>query len=484
MNLRWTDAGRAALASSQHVGSAAVKLIHLAIGDGQGAGGAGDDGRTALRSERHRAALAADTSVSGKIAARADFEPDAAHDVTEAGIFATVGDPPGAAFLAMYWSDSGTVAAKAAVGTKLAIAAVIEFQNAAADVTAEVSATVTFGNVDEATDGKFGTTRYASQTETETGTAGNRAVTPKGLKAAIGKVAAFLLGKAATDGTIYQLKGKAGGGLLAEKRTLPNASTTQKGIVELADDAEAKKGTDAARAVTPKALKAATDALSVPDATTSQKGVVELATGDEAKAGTDTAKAVTPAGLKAGVAALPSDLASKVPKAGSADKTYVIKRAKSSSGGGLSIVEAVFRRYVTIGAHNFTVPAGVTRLRVMLIGAGGGGGGGGRHHGVTPTNNGSAGGDSKISRGSSDLALASGGGGGTSARFSSPGRGGAGRVDGSDGQGRKAGRGGTGGTGGAGLTIAGAGAGEYGAGGRGGNGAYPYFAMLSGNSRV
>ncbi|MXY18301.1 MAG: hypothetical protein F4Y57_15275, partial [Acidobacteria bacterium] len=334
MNLRWTDAGRAALASSQHVGSAAVKLTHLAIGDGQGAGGAGDDGRTALRSERHRAALAADTSVSGKIAARADFEPDAAHDVTEAGIFATVGDPPGAAFLALYWSDSGTVAAKAAGGTKLAIAAVIEFQNAAADVTAEVSATVTFGNVDEATDGKFGTTRYASRSEVETGTAGNRAITPKGLKAAIGKVAAFLLGKAATDGTIYQLKGKAGGGLLAEKRTLPNASTTQKGIVELATDAEAKKGTD-------------------------------------------TARAVTPAGLKAGVAALPSDLASKVPAAGSADKAYVIKRAKSSSGGGLSIVEAVFRRYVTVGTYDFTVPAGVTRLRVLLIGGGGGGGGGG-----------------------------------------------------------------------------------------------------------
>ncbi len=470
MNLRWTDAGRAALASAQHVGSAAVKLTHFAIGDGSGAGGAGDDNRAALRNERHRAALSADTSASarGRIAARADFEPDAAHDVTEAGIFATVGDPPGAAFLALYWSDSGTVAAKAANGTKLAIAAVIEFQNAAADVTAEVSATVTFGNVDEATDGKFGTTRYASQTETETGTAGNRAITPKALKAAIGKVAAFLLGKAATDGTIYQLKGKAGGGLLAEKRTLPNASTTQKGIVELATDAEAKAGTDTARAVTPKALKATTDALNVPSApatattsakgivelatdaeakagtdtaravtpkalkattdalnvpsapataTTSAKGIVELATTTEAKSGTDTSRAVTPAGLKAGVKALPSDLASKVPAAATADKTYVIKRAKSSSGGGLSIVEAVFRRYVTIGTHNFTVPAGVTRLRVLLVG-GGGGGQGGVQIATEPDSTrhsawgarGGAGGQSSVRRGSSILASAGGGG--------------------------------------------------------------------------
>jgi len=41
----------------------------------------------------------------------------------------------------------------------------------------------------------------------------------------------------------------------------PNASTTTKGIVELATNAEATTGTDAARAVTPAALQAALDAL-------------------------------------------------------------------------------------------------------------------------------------------------------------------------------------------------------------------------------
>ena len=60
--------------------------------------------------------------------------------------------------------------------------------------------------------------------------------------------------------------------------------------------------------MTPKGLKAATDALNVPaapaNASTTQKGIVELATADEAKKGTDGDRAVTPKGLKAALAAL------------------------------------------------------------------------------------------------------------------------------------------------------------------------------------
>ena len=94
-------------------------------------------------------------------------------------------------------------------------------------------------------------------------------------------------------------------------------------------------------------------------------------------------------------------------------------------------MEAVFRRYVTIGTHDFTVPAGVTRLRVLLVGAGGGGGGastcgtrdytdqipehGGDYSEFEGCNSGAAGvaGEaSSVRRGAAALASAAGGAGG------------------------------------------------------------------------
>ena len=70
---------------------------------------------------------------------------------------------------------------------------------------------------------------------------------------------------------------------------LPDASTTDKGIVELATRAEAAARTDTERAVTPDAL---------PLGTTSQEGLLALADNDETDAGTNASKAVTPAGLE------------------------------------------------------------------------------------------------------------------------------------------------------------------------------------------
>lgn len=70
------------------------------------------------------------------------------------------------------------------------------------------------------------------------------------------------------------------------------ASATQQGIVELATDAETQTGTDATRAVTPASLAATT-------ATATRAGVVELATSAETITGTDDARAVTPADLAA-----------------------------------------------------------------------------------------------------------------------------------------------------------------------------------------
>ncbi|MGX4726167.1 gp53-like domain-containing protein [Pseudomonas corrugata] len=70
----------------------------------------------------------------------------------------------------------------------------------------------------------------------------------------------------------------------------PDASTTVKGLVELATDAETQAGVDALRAVTPAALTART-------ASETRAGIIELATAAETQSGIDAVRAVTPATL-------------------------------------------------------------------------------------------------------------------------------------------------------------------------------------------
>lgn len=122
-------------------------------------------------------------------------------------------------------------------------------------------------------------------------------------------------------------------GLTATSHThqisLPDASTTAKGVIEIATDTEATTGTDTTRAINAKQLAAAKQdaidsakvtiqtfngitggsatagnsfTLSGVDATTSAKGVVQLATQDEVNTGTDTTKVVTAATLGKGKA--------------------------------------------------------------------------------------------------------------------------------------------------------------------------------------
>ncbi|MGE4497140.1 MAG: phage tail protein [Deferribacterales bacterium] len=84
---------------------------------------------------------------------------------------------------------------------------------------------------------------------------------------------------------------------------VPDATTSTKGKVELATEAEAEARTDTARAVTPASIKdfaLKTEVVdNVPAASASTQGKVELATTSEASAGSDTVRAVTPAGLAA-----------------------------------------------------------------------------------------------------------------------------------------------------------------------------------------
>lgn len=95
------------------------------------------------------------------------------------------------------------------------------------------------------------------------------------------------------------------------KTSVPDATETVKGKVELATVPEALAGSDTVRAVTPAGLGAAIDAnnatliASIPVASTSVQGKVELATVAETTAGTDATRAVTPAGLAAVIAAAP-----------------------------------------------------------------------------------------------------------------------------------------------------------------------------------
>ena len=142
-----------------------------------------------------------------------------AYGVTEAGVFGTAGDPPGAPQLLMYWSDDGAEAGKAAAGTALAMAAVVDFSADAAEVAVTVGGNIVFGSTDPATEEEFGSTRYATAEETGDKARGGRSVTPKGLHAAAGKVLATLLGSAPGANVVYELLGKADGSIVVRERT-------------------------------------------------------------------------------------------------------------------------------------------------------------------------------------------------------------------------------------------------------------------------
>ena len=81
-----------------------------------------------------------------------------------------------------------------------------------------------------------------------------------------------------------------------QTHSTPIASTTKKGLVELATPTEATAGTDTERATTPEGVKAAIAAI--PDASETQKGVIALADSGEVDEGTILDKAVSPGHLK------------------------------------------------------------------------------------------------------------------------------------------------------------------------------------------
>ena len=155
IDLRLTNAGRDAIIDPANVGTQAVQLRMLALGDGSGPGGAGDDARATLRSQRDIEAIEGSMAVAGRIAVRATINTPAAYSATEMGLFARIGDG-GAAFLFAYWTDGGTVFVNKPVSIALIVAASVGIVRSAADVTVTVAPNLTIGGIStllELTDG-------------------------------------------------------------------------------------------------------------------------------------------------------------------------------------------------------------------------------------------------------------------------------------------------------------------------------------------
>lgn len=163
--------------------------------------------------------------------------------------------------------------------------------------------------------------------------------------------AAGYSGTATSLGGIYvgdNLNVTAGGVL-----SIADASTSSKGVIQLATDAEASSGTDAVKAITPSSLKTVLSGyepvitstvhaditggtLTVTEATDSTKGVVELATSSETLTGTDTTRAVTPAGVKA-VADTKQDLITSTVNATISGGTLTVATGGTSTKGVVAI---------------------------------------------------------------------------------------------------------------------------------------------------
>ena len=140
--LTLTDAGAAAIASDAHVGIEAVTFTRLALGSGTGAG---DQSSRAALDAQHDVEAVTGSTMTNRIAIRADYTPAQDYSVTEAGLFAQVG--AGAEFLAAYWiAESATDAlAAAASGTTLVLAGVVEIQDAGADINIAPALNISIG---------------------------------------------------------------------------------------------------------------------------------------------------------------------------------------------------------------------------------------------------------------------------------------------------------------------------------------------------
>jgi hypothetical protein len=124
--------------------------------------------------------------------------------------------------------------------------------------------------------------------------------------------------------------------------TIADASTTVKGLVELATTAETTAGSDAVRAVTPAGLAGSLSSIvppAVPAASATVQGKVELATDAEATTGTDTTRATTPANVAAVVAANNTANVTPRPLGVVARRTRTSNSSTTTSTTGLAVIK-------------------------------------------------------------------------------------------------------------------------------------------------
>jgi hypothetical protein len=108
--------------------------------------------------------------------------------------------------------------------------------------------------------------------------------------------------------SISQTDGK----LSATKKTVPDATTTQKGIVQLNNSLTSSSTTEALTAAQGKALKDAIDSKTIADATTTQAGLVKLTTNGWGLSNADgTVRTVPAAAGTQGTIALPNPASTK-----------------------------------------------------------------------------------------------------------------------------------------------------------------------------
>ena len=140
--LRLTAAGRAALADGANRGIRAVSYTRMSVGSGFGPGGAGDDGRAALRNERDDAPVTGTTAVAGELALVAEIVASEDYDIRELGLWGRIGDR-GAETLHAYWTDPTEIFSRSLTGTKTIVAGSLTVASSDAQVRTDASARVT-----------------------------------------------------------------------------------------------------------------------------------------------------------------------------------------------------------------------------------------------------------------------------------------------------------------------------------------------------
>ena len=190
-------------------------------------------------------------------------------------------------FTTATFSGNITLNATPTASTHAVTKAYVDASSAAVALTSNLPITINSQVIDinYATDSTDGSVRFATNAEVAARTAVDAAVKPDQLTSilddiVIDGVAPIVATESSTNNWDISIN---------------YATAAFAGAIRFATDAEASTGTSEVRAVNPKQVKAAIDAI--PYATSGSDGLVQFATGAEITAGTSNSVAVTPAQL-------------------------------------------------------------------------------------------------------------------------------------------------------------------------------------------